>query len=166
MSVQDAYAPPRAVVRDVSGGSGLMSDRILAALRKTRPWVLLISILGFIGAAFTAVASVFIFLGGGMMSANNLEAAGYPATMMLGIGLMYLLAAAIAFMVSLYLLRYANAIKRAVIGLNVSEMEAALEAQASFWKLVGILALIYIVLIIGFMVVGLGGMIMMGSNIQ
>lgn len=166
MSVQDAYAPPRSVVRDVAGGSGLMSDRILAALRKTRPWVLLISVLGFIGAALSAISSIFSFLGSGMMSANNLEAIGYPASLMVGIGLMYLLVAAIAFMVSLYLLRYANAIKRAVAGLNVSEMEAALEAQASFWKLFGILTLIYIVLIIGFMVVGLGGMIMMGSNIH
>ena len=164
MSVQDAYAPPRAVVRDVSGSSGLMSDRIIASLRKTRPWVLLISILGFIGAAFTVIASIFIFLSGGMMSANNIEAAGYPAAFMIGMGGMYLLIAAISFMISLYLLRYANAIKRAVVGLNVSDMETALEAQASFWKLVGILALIYIVLIIVFIFAGFGSLMMMGGG--
>lgn len=67
MSVQDAYSPPRSVVRDVAGGSGVMSERVVASLRKTRPWVLFIAILGFIGAAFMVVGSIPMFLGGSMM---------------------------------------------------------------------------------------------------
>lgn len=173
MSVQDAYAPPRSVVRDVAGGSGLMTERVVASLRKTRPWVLFIAILGFIGAAFTLIASIPMFLGGGMMGMmgmggmQGLDAgAGLAGTgFMIGMGVMYLLIAVIYFIASLYLLRYANAIKRAVTGLSAADMEAALEAQASFWKLVGILAIVSIVLMIVFMVVGFGSLAMMSSNL-
>ncbi len=170
MSVQDAYAPPRSVVRDVAGGSGLMTERVVASLRKTRPWVLFIAILGFIGAAFTLIASIPMFLGGGMMGMGGMQGldagAGLAGTgFMIGMGVMYLLIAVIYFIASLYLLRYANAIKRAVTGLSAADMEAALEAQASFWKLVGILAIVSIVLMIVFMVVGFGSLAMMSSNL-
>lgn len=170
MSVQDAYAPPRSVVRDVAGGSGLMTERVVASLRKTRPWVLFIAILGFIGAAFTLVASIPMFLGGGMMGMSGMDGldagAGLAGTgFMIGIGAMYLLLAVIYFIASLYLLRYANAIKRAVNGLNASDLEVALDAQASFWKLVGILSIVSIVLMIVFMVVGIGSIAMMGSGL-
>lgn len=165
MSVQDAYAPPRSVVRDVSGGSGLLSERVVASLRKTRPWVLFIAVLGFIFAAFMLIASIPMFLGGGMMGMDGMGAGLAGTGFMVGMGLMYLLLAAIYFIASLYLLRYASAIKRAVIGLNISDMESALEAQASFWKLVGILSIVSIVLMIVFMVVGIGSIAMMGSDL-
>ena len=107
MSVQDAYAPPRSVVRDVSGGSGVMSERVLASLRKTRPWVLFIAVLGFIGAAFMLIASLPMFLGGGMMGMSGLEgvdaSAGLAGTgLMVGMGVMYVLLAVIYFIASLY----------------------------------------------------------------
>lgn len=164
MSVQDAYAPPRSVVRDVSGGSGVMSERVVASLRKTRPWVLFIAIIGFIFTALMVVASVPMFLGGSMMGGLDTGVPGMPGTgFMVGIGVMYLLMAVVYFMASLYLLRYASAIKRAVTGLNASDMESALEAQASFWKLIGILSIVSIVVTIVFMVVGIGSMAMLSN---
>lgn len=168
MSVQDAYTPPRSVVRDVAGGNGVMSERVVASLRKTRPWVLFIAILGFIGTAFMVIASIPMFLGGSMMGMSGADMAGtglLGTGFMIGIGVMYLLMAVIYFMASLYLLRYAGAIKRAVTGLNASDMEAALEAQASFWKLVGILSIVSIVLMIVFMVVGIGSLAMMSNSL-
>ncbi|MFZ1386840.1 MAG: DUF5362 family protein [Thiolinea sp.] len=164
MSVQDAYAPPRSVVRDVSGGSGAMSERIVASLRKTRPWVLFIAILGFIFTALVVVASIPMFLGGSMMGGLDTGVPGMPGTgFMVGMGVLYLLMGVIYFMASLYLLRYASAIKRAVTGLNASDLESALEAQASFWKLIGILSIVSIVLTIVFMVVGIGSLAMMSN---
>ena len=165
MSVQDAYAPPRSVVRDVSGGSGLMSEMIVASLRKTRPWVLFIAILGFIGAAFMLLASIPVFLGGGMTGFEGADAGlGMAGTgMMIGMGVIYLLMGVIYFMASLYLLRYASAIKRAVTGLNIGDLESALEAQASFWKLVGILSIVSIILMLVFMVIGIGSLAMMSN---
>ena len=89
---------------------------------------------------------------------------GMPGTgFMVGMGVLYLLMGVIYFMASLYLLRYASAIKRAVTGLNASDLESALEAQASFWKLIGILSIVSIVLTIVFMVVGIGSLAMMSN---
>lgn len=163
MAVENAYAPPSAPVRDVSGGTGMVSDRIITALRKTRPWVLLFAILGFISVAFTLFGALGIILGGGFLSSQE----GMPSEMggamggLIGMGIMMLVMAAIYFFISLYLLRYASAIKRAVTNLNSSDIEAALEAQASFWKLAGIMVLIGLVLYIIMMVgLGVGGALM------
>lgn len=164
MSVQDAYAPPRSVVRDVSGGSGAMSERIVASLRKTRPWVLFIAILGFIFTALVVVASIPMFLGGSMMGGLDTGVPGMPGTgFMVGMGVLYLLMGVIYFMASLYLLRYASAIKRAVTGLNASDLETALEAQASFWKLIGILSIVSIIVTLLFAVIGIGSLAMMSN---
>ncbi|HPY42106.1 MAG TPA: DUF5362 family protein [Thiolinea sp.] len=166
MSVQDAYAPPRSVVRDVSGGSGGMSERVVASLRKTRPWVLFIAILGFIFTALMVVASIPMFLGSSLMGGADTGIPGMPGTaFMVGMGVLYLLMAVVYFMASLYLLRYASAIKSAVTGLNTSDMESALEAQASFWKLVGILSIVSIVLTLVFMVVGIGSLAFLNNNL-
>ncbi|WP_020395039.1 DUF5362 family protein [Thiolinea disciformis] len=159
MAVENAYAPPSSMVRDVSGGTGVVSDRILAALRKTRPWVLLFAVLGFIGTAFSVLGAVGMLAGGSMLGTQS-ELGGMSGAMggMIGFGIMMLLMALIYFFVSLYLLRYAGAIKRAVTGLNVADVEAALEAQASFWKLAGIMTLVgvvlYLVMVIGLAVMG------------
>ncbi|CAA6818503.1 MAG: Unknown protein [uncultured Thiotrichaceae bacterium] len=166
MSTQDAYAPPKSTVRDVSGGGGLMTDSIVSSLRKTRPWVLLLAILGFIGAAFMVIAAVPMLLGGGMMGSNmeGMDGLGmFGGGMIIGMGVFYLILGVIYFMASLYLLRYAGSIKRAVAGMQVADLEVALSQQASFWKLMGILTLITIVAIIGMMVVGIGSAVFMSG---
>lgn len=158
MSVQEAFAAPQADVRDMSGGTGLMTDSIVNSLRKTRPWVMLMAVLGMIGAVFMVVAAIPMFLmGAGTMP--ELAGAGLGG-MGIGMGIIYLVLAVIYFMASLYLLRYASAIKRAVSSLATADLEAALGQQASFWKLVGILTVISIVLMIGLMVAGISGAIM------
>jgi hypothetical protein len=168
MSVQDAFAAPRSAVRDVAGGTGMLTDTIINALKKTRPWVLFLAILGFIGAALMAVMAVPMLMGSAMMGrlegvdAQELGAMA-GAGIMIGMGVLYLVSAALYFMASLYLLRYAGAIKRAVSSLSVGDLEAALGQQASFWKLVGIMALIFIVLLVILLVAGIGGAMFMGG---
>jgi hypothetical protein len=46
----------------------------------------------------------------------------------------------------------------------VADLEAALTQQASFWKLIGILALISIVLMVVMLLAGLGGALFMGAS--
>nr|CAA6828852.1 MAG: Unknown protein [uncultured Thiotrichaceae bacterium] len=165
MSTQDAYAPPQSTVRDVSGGAGLMTDSIISSLRKTRPWVLLLSILGFIGTAFMVISGVFMLLGSGFMDMEGLEAAGVfgGSAMFIGMGAFYLVLGVIYFLASLYLLRYAGSIKRAVTGMQVADLELALAQQASFWKLLGILSLISIIAIIALMAFGIGSAVLMSG---
>ncbi len=159
MSTQDAYAPPQSAVRDVSGGTGLMTDSIIGSLRKTRPWTLLIAILGFVFSAFMVIAGVPMLLGGGMMGSGMEGMEGlevFGGGMMIGLGVLYLVMGVIYFMASLYLLRYSGSIKRVVAGMQVSDLETALSQQASFWKLMGIMTLLTVVLSIVMMVVGIG----------
>lgn len=170
MSNQDAYAPPRSTVKDVSGGEGMMSERVVQALRKTRPWVLLIAIVGFIMAALMVVMAIPMFMGASSMSSmGGAEGMGGPEMMMgggfaIGMGVLYILIGIIYFFLSLYLLRYAGAIKRAVNGLDVANLEAALDSQASFWKMAGILTLLSIVLTILFIVIGIGSAVWFTSG--
>lgn len=166
MSTQDAYAPPKATVRDVNGGGGLMTDSIVGSLRKTRPWVLLLAILGFIFSALTVIVSVPMLLGSSMMGGmDGMDGLGvFGGGMMIGMGVLYLVFGVVYFMASLYLLRYAGSIKRAVAGMQVSDLEIALSQQASFWKLMGILTLISIVAVIVMLVVAIGGAVYMGSS--
>ncbi|HPE59136.1 MAG TPA: hypothetical protein PLB10_02265 [Thiolinea sp.] len=165
MSVQDAYAPPQSVVHDISGGSGVMTDSIIASLRRTRPWVLLLAILGFIGTAFIVLAAVSMLMGSTMFTGlEGMDGAGMMGGgVMIGVGVLYLVLAIIYFVASLYLLRYAGAIKRAVTGLSVTDLELALQHQAGFWRLMGILSLISIIAFIGMMVVGIGSAVYMNS---
>lgn len=162
MSAQDAYAPPQSTVRDVNGGTGLMTDNIIKSLRKTRPWVLLLAILGFILTAFVIIAAVGMLVGGGMMQGME-GAAGMPGGFVYGMAGLYFVFGIVYFMASLYLLKYAGSIKRAVTGMNLSDLEVALAQQASFWKLMGILTLISIIAMIVMMVVGVGGTMLMGG---
>ena len=72
MSVQDAFAAPRSTVRDVAGGDvACITDAIVNALKKTRPWVLLLAILGFIGAALMAMMAVPMLMGSAMMGQSG-----------------------------------------------------------------------------------------------
>ena len=143
-----------------------MTDSIVSSLRKTRPWVLLLAILGFIGSAFMVIAAVPMLLGAGMMGSGmeGMDGLGiFGGGMMIGMGVFYLILGVIYFMASLYLLRYAGSIKRAVAGMQVTDLEVALSQQASFWKLMGILTLITIVAVIAMVVVGIGSAVFMSG---
>ena len=160
-NVNDAFATPRSNVSGATmGGTNTgITNGIIQQLKKTRPWVLLLSILGFIGTAFMALATVMIFLGGGSMlqMAGGPNGAAMPAGAMMGVGFMYLLITLFYFFSSLYLFKYAGSIKRVIATGSTQDLELALKSQASFWKLVGILALISMIL----MIVGMGAAIIM-----
>ncbi len=167
MSVQDVFAAPKSSVRDVSGGSGVITDSIVAAMRKTRPWVLFLAILGFIGAALTGFGGIAVLFSaimlGRMDGMDTGDMAPFGSGMMLGMGVLYIVSAVIYFMASWYLLKYAGAIKRLLASLSVAELETALNQQASFWKLMGILALLTIVLLLVMLVAG-GSALFMGAS--
>lgn len=166
MSVQDAFAAPRSAVRDMSGGAGAITDTVINALKKTRPWVLFLAILGFFGAALTLLVGIAVVISSmmiGNLDGMDAEIAPFGSGMMIGVGVLYAAMAVIYFMSALYLLRYAGAIKRLSSSLSVADLEAALEQQASFWKLIGILVLISIVLMVVMLLAGLGGALFMGA---
>jgi hypothetical protein len=105
-----------------------VSDRTVAALRKTRPWVVFIAVVGFIAAGL-------VILGGLAALTEGVE------------GLAMIIGAAIALLPSVAMIRYGNAINKLLHGGGVRELEESLEAQASVWQIAGIFTLIYMVLV-------------------
>jgi len=108
------------------------TPKTVAMLRQTKPWVRFMSILMFIGAAFMIifglVAGVVGIAGGAFEGAVFLIL--YPL-----MGLLYIFPA-------LFLFRYASRIRDFMAHGLSENLDAALEAQKSFWKFIGILTLI------------------------
>ena len=168
-NVNDAFATPKS---DVSGSTignnnsgNTITTGIVDQLKRTRPWVFLISIVGFIFTALMAIGTVGIFFGGGaaMMSGGAMPPGMGGSGLIMGMGAMYLVMTILYFVISFYLLKYAGAIKKFIASGTSQDMEHALKHQASFWKLVGILTLVTIVLMIVMMVIGIGGALMGGA---
>ena len=119
----------------------MVSDEMLAALKSTRPWVMFLSILGFICLAFMVLGSLMFIVVGSAVT----QQAKLPAFFGPGFGMLELLLALIYFFPFLYLLRYGIAIGN-IPGYGQAAMERALQQQKSFWKFMGILMIILLVL--------------------
>jgi len=115
-----------------------MTAQIIASFQKTRPWVFFLSILGFISAGFMFIA--------GIVAPVALVAEGKVGSIAAGIGLFifYGVAAVFFYLIpSVLLSRYAARIRNVLAAPNdVAALEASIGAQKSFWRYVGIMALI------------------------
>ncbi len=119
-----------------------ITESMLRSLRQTKPWARLLSILGFISIGFMVINGVismiaFSKLGPDKSPALPMGLIGSAGNLLLG--LLY-------FFPSLFLFKYASSIGRLLDGGGASEMEKTLSNQKSFWKFVGILTIITIVL--------------------
>jgi uncharacterized membrane protein YhaH (DUF805 family) len=150
----DAYAPPQSNVADrnsVATGTAI-TDEMVGALRGTKGWVRLIGIMMFIGAAFMVIGALGMIFGGRMMGGG---APGMPGGALFGVGIMYLLMALLYIFPATYLVKYASAINRLIDDGSAESMESALEQQRKFWRFVGVLTLVMVVV----MVVGIAAAI-------
>ncbi len=141
----DAYTPPQSDLADHNFKLGAVTEEMVSALRGTKGWVLMVGILMFIGAAFMVIGAIGMILGGAMMGES---AKGMPQGMFAGMGVVYLLMALLYIFPATYLVKYSSAIGRLVSDGRAADMEAALNQQRKFWKFVGVLALIGIVLMV------------------
>jgi|SRR5215469_7403557 len=117
----------------------VVSEGMLDALKATRPWVKFLSILGFVFCALMVLVSLAMM--GGMGAGKDSFPAGFGAVF----GVVYLLLVVLYFFPCLYLLRYADAIAR-IPADGQRAMEEALVKQKSFWKFIGILTAVVLVL--------------------
>ena len=117
----------------------VVSEGMLEALRATRPWVKFLSIVGFVICALLVLVSLALM--GGMGAGRD----SYPAGFGVGFGIVYLLMVLLYFFPCLYLLHYANAIAR-IPADGQRALEEALVKQKTFWKFIGILTAVVLVL--------------------
>jgi hypothetical protein len=122
------------------------SSNVAELLRQTKPWVRFLSVLGFIGVGLMCLAGAF--------GAAAAVVTGDPN--MVAVSLIYPVAALLYLFPSLFLFRYASRIADFLRGGQAAQLEAALAAQKSFWKFVGILTVVMLVLYVGILAVALG----------
>lgn len=121
------------------------TPEMMEALRATRPWVLFLGILGFVGAGFMVLGGLFFLFA--MLAAAT--GGGSSAT---GVGQAVLVAAMYVFFGGVYalfawlLIRYSGAIGRFLATDATEHLEQALDSQRVFWKVSGIVAIVSMVL--------------------
>lgn len=113
----------------------LVTPEIMEAMTKTRPWVKFLGVLGSIGCA--------LIVGSSMWNAMRFGAA--DGLFMIS-GVVSLAVAALYLFPCIMLLRYAGAIRGMQLGQGVDALTDALRYQKSFWRFVGVLAIVMLVL--------------------
>ena len=112
----------------------VLTPRALELLRQTRPWV------QFIGLVLLVVSALVIAgaaVGGVLMVVQREPAHALQFVLYLVVALVYLFP-------GIYLRRYAVRLRDALNLRDSGHLEAALEAQKSFWRLVGVLTAIVV----------------------
>ncbi len=145
--VANPYAAP--VSRQVAvGGGGEVSVRTVGLLRGTRPWVMLLAVIGAIGAGLMVLGALAMLLLGGAMGAAGAGAGipGMPAGMMGGIAVIYLVMAGLYVYPIMKLFQFCGAVESLSRTRAQSDLERALNAQRVFWKFIGIMMLAGIVI--------------------
>jgi hypothetical protein len=129
-----------------------VSETAIESLRQTRPWVLFLSILAFLGSGFMLLAGVGLTLAGLVASKGR----GFESF----IGLAYIPFALIYVYPAIKMWTYGSAISRLSMSRSTSDLEAAMVQQKHIWKFLGIAAIVmivlYAVMIAGFALMSLG----------
>ncbi len=125
----------------------LLTPSMFDSLRRTKPWVRLLSIVGMISAGLILLLGAFVVFGGLITSGVKSPLGGLGIT---ALGLVYVAMGILYIFPSLYLYRYASAIGAALRpgSERAREVEKALDQQRSFWKFAGVLTLIMLFLYI------------------
>lgn len=134
----DASAP--APVQTLSynaphGGSILFTANAMEMLRQTRPWARLIGILLFVGAGFMVIGGIGMLVLAVVTRGDN---------GMFFVGPLYVVFAMLYIPPGIYLNRYASRINTLLQYGREDSLEQAMEAQKSFWRFAGVVAVVVI----------------------
>jgi hypothetical protein len=132
------------------GAPAAVTELTVDLLRQTRPWVLFMAVLAFVGCGLIMVMGVIMVAVGFVSSGSD------PIPKF--VGLIYLPFALLYIYPGIKLWKYGSAIGRLVTSRTPAELEAALAEQKSFWKYTGVVAAVVLVLY----AVGIGVAILIG----
>ena len=139
---------------------GAVRSQTIDLLARTQPWVRLISIVGLVITALMFTALFF--------SAISVGAVASRSGLSSGTGIAALLPAVVAMVLYVYplikLSAYAAGIRRLKASGSIADLNYALDQQRAFWKFVGILMLIGIILWVILIAVGMSGAFMMARG--
>lgn len=154
------YSPPADLAGPYPGPAmapaaspGAVSETAVEMLRQTRPWVLFLAILAFIGCAGMLLVGLMM-IGVALIAPSSGPEKGLQAA----IGAVYLPMAALYVYPAIKMWTYGSAIARLTSSRATEDLEAALSQQKSLWKFMGIAAIVviglYVLVFVGALVVG------------
>ena len=156
MTDSNPYSPPadlaaRGPSAPVAPSPGSPTPNAVEQLRRTRPWTMFLSILGFVGGGLMAIATLAIGIGAGVGEMGR----GGDAPFVIALAAFYAVATAMYILVSVLLFRYARAIGFLNQFNRNEELEEALDAQRRFWKAMGVIAIVTMALVAVAMIAGM-----------
>jgi len=129
----------------IEATSFTITESMLISLSQTRPWVKFLSILGFVSIGFAVVSGIVnMFIFSKVPLGGSYGLAIFMGAINILMGVLY-------FFPSFFLFKFASSIARLSDGGGAGELEEALSNQKSFWKFVGIMALV----MFGFAILGI-----------
>lgn len=144
--------------KEKAPGDEAQAGGIELTLAQTRPWVLLMAIIGFAAAGLGGLVWLVVFI----LSAINLAIPGIL------VALVMLATCALVGWAAFCLLVYAQRIGAYLADNGSAQLEQALTAQKSFWRLTGILALvtiaIWFVALLLLLILALLGVALLGAT--
>lgn len=139
----------------VGGAESSVTAALYESMRGTKPWVRFLAVLGFIGSGLMVLGGFFMLIGGGLMAVSDKQAmpfAGFPVV----IALVYLVMGAIYLYPAVRLWAYGTRIGEMLASQSMHDLEAAIESQRRFWRVVGI----YVIVLIGIYVLAIAGVVL------
>jgi hypothetical protein len=106
---------------------------VILVLRRTEPWVRLLSIVGFLTVAVVTLLGVASWVG---ISTERVDTIPFAALVV------YPVLIVVYLLPSLYLHKYARRIRVFVAQGHMVQLEGALKAEQAFWRFLGIIALV------------------------
>ena len=128
-----------------AGAAMFVTQPMLASLRRSRPWILFLSMVGFGSCCLLLLVAIV------SVALNS----GSPLGVLGGIllGLLYMLMAVVYFFPALKLYQSAAALKKLERDGDVPTLESALAHLGMFWKIAGIITLVGLILYVIAMVI-------------
>jgi hypothetical protein len=142
-----------------SGPAPAAPATMIADLQGTRPWVMLVVVTGYVISGIIVLAALLIFQFPGLIPKDEEVSGGrviYP--------LIYLFSAAIYLTLTIVLHRYARAIRRVTADRDLASVGQAIAAQRAYWRVFGIMVLLFLCLIGLAVVFGIVAALMVGRS--
>jgi len=131
-----------------------------AFLMETAKWATFLSILGFIMSGFIVIGALSITATFNTLN-DSLNASGTGAFIGAGtIIVFYLVGAIVNFFISLFLYRFASKMKQALNTTDQQTLNEAFSNQKKLYRMMGIIAIIYLTILALALIFGIGSAIM------
>lgn len=168
-AVRNPYAAPGArQVQSQAPAEAGVSARTIDLMRRTRPWVVFLAVLGAIGSVFLIIGALAaLALGGAATKAMmGTDPEGAPTWLPMALAAVYVVIALLYVMPVIKMFKYSGAVKSLVRTRSLRDLESALEHQRSFWKFIGLTTAVFmaVYVLIGVVAAGFGAAAVMSGK--